>query len=117
MKNKKTVVFDHDNPEWTDRDFARARPASEVMGAQLAALLVRPRGRPQLAPSARKQTVNIRLDREVVEFFRDEGAGWQTRLNDVLVTKLRETKQLAAGVLTQSMEAQRRFATSKILES
>ena len=117
MKNKKAVIFDDDNPEWTDQDFARARLASEVMGAELAALLVRPRGRPQLTPSARKQIVSIRLDPEVVEFFRGEGAGWQTRINDVLVTKLRETKQLAAGALTQSMEAQRRLATSKILES
>jgi uncharacterized protein (DUF4415 family) len=117
MKNEKAVIFDDDNPEWMDQDFARARPAPEVVGAELATLLVRRRGRPPLAPSARKQTVNIRLDREVVEFFRGEGVGWQTRLNEVLVTKLRETDQLAAGILKQSMETQRKLATSKVLES
>jgi len=26
----KPVVFDEDNPEWTEADFARARPASEL---------------------------------------------------------------------------------------
>ena len=30
MSHKPTVVFDDDNPEWTEADFARARPASEL---------------------------------------------------------------------------------------
>ncbi len=34
---------DPDNPEWTEEDFKRARPAAEVMGAEFAAKLVRKR--------------------------------------------------------------------------
>lgn len=36
MPNK-PVVFDDDNPEWTEEDFARARPASELPSEMLAA--------------------------------------------------------------------------------
>ena len=34
---------DPDNPEWTEEDFARARPASEVLPRWLAKALVRPK--------------------------------------------------------------------------
>jgi uncharacterized protein (DUF4415 family) len=37
-----------DNPEWTDEDFANARPASEVLGPEIAARLIR-RGRQRKA--------------------------------------------------------------------
>lgn len=33
------VVFDDDNPEWTDEDFARARPAAEVLPGKVVAAL------------------------------------------------------------------------------
>ena len=32
-----------DNPEWTEADFARARPAGEIIGEEAARLLVRKR--------------------------------------------------------------------------
>lgn len=35
--------FDLDDLEWTAEDFARARPASEVLPRHIAASLVRPR--------------------------------------------------------------------------
>jgi uncharacterized protein (DUF4415 family) len=31
-----------------------------------------------------KVPVSIRLDADLVEFFRDQGRGWQTRINAVL---------------------------------
>ena len=37
-----------DNPEWTEEDFANARPASEALGPEIAARLIR-RGRPPKA--------------------------------------------------------------------
>jgi uncharacterized protein (DUF4415 family) len=40
-------------------------------------------GRPPLGPAAKKQ-VTLRLDAEVVDAFRAGGAGWQSRINDVL---------------------------------
>jgi uncharacterized protein (DUF4415 family) len=38
--------------------------------------------RPVLRPEERKVPITIRLDREVVEYFRSSGRGWQTRLNE-----------------------------------
>ena len=32
------VVFDDDNPEWTEEDFARARPASKVLPPEVVAI-------------------------------------------------------------------------------
>jgi uncharacterized protein (DUF4415 family) len=78
---------DDDNPEWTAEDFARARPASEVLPpfigeAATAELLRRGRGRP--AKPNRKVNQTIRLDPDVLDAFRQQGPGWQTRLNEVL---------------------------------
>lgn len=44
------------------------------------------RGRPPLPEDARKQRVNIMLDRDVLERLKAGGKGWQTRAN----AKLRE---------------------------
>jgi len=57
----------------------------EVVPAGLAAVLPkrRPGERgPQKAPT--KVAVSIRLDREVVAYYRATGAGWQTRINEEL---------------------------------
>ncbi len=76
------VVFDDDNPEWTEEDFARARPASDLPPHILAAF-PKMRG-PQLAPT--KQQVTLRLDRDVLARFRATGPGWQSRINAALRT-------------------------------
>jgi uncharacterized protein (DUF4415 family) len=79
-------LIDDENPEWTEADFARARPAAEVLREQFGAgaehLLKPKRGRPPKAE--RKRPVNIRLSPEVLAHFRASGRGWQTRLEDVL---------------------------------
>lgn len=41
------------------------------------------RGRP--LGSGSRTPVTIRLDRGVVEFFKETGPGWQTRMNEVLL--------------------------------
>lgn len=71
-----------DNPEWTDADFARARPSSEVLPAAAAVTLVRNKaGRPA---GSNKEQVSLRLDKDVIERFRAGGPGWQTRINEAL---------------------------------
>jgi uncharacterized protein (DUF4415 family) len=74
-----------DNPEWTDADFARAKPASEVHGAKVAAGMVRKRGRPtgSTKPDA-KQQIALRIDADVLAAYKAGGPGWQTRMNDAL---------------------------------
>jgi len=31
-----------------------------------------------------KETVSLRIDRDVLDYFQEEGAGWQDRINDAL---------------------------------
>ena len=77
---------DDENPEWTRKDFERARPAlcliDEVFGGSAARAIARRRGRPQKASPKVNQT--LRLDADVVEAYRRQGRGWQTRINAVL---------------------------------
>jgi uncharacterized protein (DUF4415 family) len=40
------------------------------------------RGRPR--SSDPKQLISLRLDREVIERLREQGPGWQTRINEAL---------------------------------
>ena len=42
------------------------------------------RGRPEMAPEERKEQIALRIDREVVAWYRAQGTGWQTRMNRVL---------------------------------
>jgi uncharacterized protein (DUF4415 family) len=78
---------DEESPEWTAADFAKARPADEVLPqfigqAATDALMRRARGRP--SKPDRKVNQTLRLDPDVLEAYRREGAGWQARMNDVL---------------------------------
>ncbi len=74
------IARDPDAPEWTEEDFARARPAIEV-DPELVQWSRRTRGK-QKAPT--KVHLNIRLDADIVARLREGGEGWQTRLNDIL---------------------------------
>jgi uncharacterized protein (DUF4415 family) len=71
-----------DIPEATDEDFARARPLSDF--PQLREALERARGQrgPQKSPT--KERVALRLDQNILDYFRHDGPGWQTRINDAL---------------------------------
>jgi uncharacterized protein (DUF4415 family) len=78
---------DDDNPEWTKEDFAKARPAADVLPRFVGEkatqeLMRRSRGRPPKADRKINQT--LRLDPDVLEAFRQEGAGWQARINEIL---------------------------------
>jgi uncharacterized protein (DUF4415 family) len=70
-----------DSPELTEADFARLRPASEVLPAEVIAAFKRGRG-PQKAPT--KRLITLRLDDALIAHFKSSGPGWQTRINDTL---------------------------------
>jgi len=78
------IAADPDNPEWTDEDFAKARPASEVLRPELYAALVarRKQGRPKAETP--KVFTSIRLDADLLATFKSTGKGWQTRINSAL---------------------------------
>lgn len=86
------VIIDDENPEWTEADFAKARPVSEhpQLAAALSAAKAK-RGRP--AGSGDKQQVTLRIDAAVLDRYRATGPGWQTRMNDAL----REASERLAG--------------------
>jgi uncharacterized protein (DUF4415 family) len=77
---------DVENPEWTQEEIRQARPAleviAEVFGTQAAETLRRGRGRPQ--KPMRKVNQTLRLDPDVLAAYRQQGSGWQTRINEVL---------------------------------
>lgn len=78
------ITTDPDAREWTDEDMAQARPATEVLPADVLAAFdgARKRGRPVAAST--KVKVMLRIDPEVVEAYRKAGPGWQTRMNEDL---------------------------------
>lgn len=78
---------DEDNPELTREELRRARPAAEVLPAFIGEkatqeLLRRSRGRPP--KEDRKVNQTLRIDQDVLEAYKQQGKGWQTRINKVL---------------------------------
>jgi uncharacterized protein (DUF4415 family) len=59
--------------------------AQPLTPAQLKAMipLKSLRGRPKLEKT--KQLVSVRYSREVIEYFKSTGDGWQSRMDDVLL--------------------------------
>ena len=82
----KPELVDEVNPEWTARDFAKAKPAKVMLGQifspAVATEMLKSRGRPRVAePRAR---INMRIDQHVLSALRSSGRGWQTRVHAVL---------------------------------
>jgi uncharacterized protein (DUF4415 family) len=82
MADKPVTLDDPDNPEWAEADFARARPAYEILSPDVIAAFRRARGRPK--SEAPKRSIKLRLDPDVVEAFKEQGRGWQSRMNTAL---------------------------------
>lgn len=72
-----------DNPKWTKSDFAKARSFDEVFPA-----LARKRRGKQKMPT--KKAISLRLDPDVLEAYKADGDGWQSRIN----SDLRKVKNL-----------------------
>jgi uncharacterized protein (DUF4415 family) len=70
---KRGIAADPDTRELSPADFARMEPLEEIL---------RLRGRPKSV--THKIPITLRLDPQIVNFFRASGRGWQTRMNDAL---------------------------------
>lgn len=66
------IDADPDTYEMTDAEFKKARP----------------RGRPKA--DVTKEQISLRLSRDVLDRFRETGAGWQTRIDEALKEWVRE---------------------------
>ena len=49
-----------------------------------AAELQTKRGRPAMDAERRKEQIALRVDKDVLEWYRSQGPGWQTRMNAAL---------------------------------
>jgi uncharacterized protein (DUF4415 family) len=70
-----------DNPEWTDADFARAKPFKEGF-PELYAAWKKTRGRPRLVKP--KVHIGFRLYADLVEAIRARGPGYNARVEKAL---------------------------------
>ena len=69
------IVIDDESPEWTAEDFARA-----VF-------------RVGLKPVPRKTLVSLRIDADVLAWFRAQGPGYQSRMNALLRAYMEASRQ------------------------
>jgi uncharacterized protein (DUF4415 family) len=60
------IVRDGDAPEWSPRMFARAV------------------ARTGLRPIPKKSLLSLRIDSDVIDWFKSQGAGYQSRMNALL---------------------------------
>jgi uncharacterized protein (DUF4415 family) len=76
-----------DNPKLTDERLSKAKPFAEAL-PDLAASIRRGRG-PNKAPT--KKLVSLRLSGQVIEKYKADGPGWQSRIDQDLrrINKIR----------------------------
>jgi uncharacterized protein (DUF4415 family) len=89
-KTTSAKTVDRDNPAWTE----------EMLGPPV---MRRGRG-PQKAPT--KVLTTIRLDADVIAFFRAQGAGYQSRINEAL-RRVKERGLTAGSTTTARRRAAR----------
>jgi uncharacterized protein (DUF4415 family) len=92
MTKDKRTNADEENPEWTEEEMRRAKPASEalpeIVGEHTAKEMLR-RGK----SDAPKRDVTIPLDEDIVRQLQALGPGWEGKINEVL----REWLEVARG--------------------
>ena len=84
MKKPNPELTDDDNPEWTEDDFARARPASNVHPDLVAYSEKRKRGQRGSQRKPVKRAVSLRVDEDVLAKYKATGRGWQIRMTEAL---------------------------------
>lgn len=101
---RKPTLTDDETPTLTDAELSEMRPARDVLTpaefSTVSSVRRARRGRPTAASP--KVPVTIRLDARIVDAFKVEGRGWQTRMNEALADFL------AHGVARSRRAAKRR---------
>ena len=77
----KAALSDPDNPPITEEEWNAIKRR-----------VVRGRGRP--VGSGIKEQVTLRIDKDVLDFYKSKGEGWQTFINQVLGEVKRESKSI-----------------------
>lgn len=85
MKMKPLTDKSGEVRELTRADMKLFRPAAEALPQELLAVLPkRKRGQRGVQKMPTKEPAMIRYSKEVLEYFRATGPGWQTRMDKVL---------------------------------
>lgn len=92
MKHSEPRIYgvpDDEMPELTPEIAAKLRPLAAMMAERGLPVPGRPKSEtPKIA-------VSLRLDQSVVDGFKADGPGWQTRMNTVLAESLKAAKKSA----------------------
>ncbi len=86
-----------------DIDVSRSHPEGDP------AHIVRGIVRQGLKPYSAKQAISLRVDPSVLEWFRAQGAGWQTRMTSVLKAYVEAASQ-AQGLTVRSTRTRAKAA-------
>lgn len=70
-------IDDPDNPEWTEEDFAKARPLREVLPDLYARLVA-------------EEEVALNLPAATIQAFAEEGEDWRERMAETLTEAARK---------------------------
>ncbi len=87
MSEKKAILppewDDDDVPEWPEElwDMAEISIGDKIIRKATGSLTLP--GRPPMGEAAKRQ-ITLRLDPDVIDKFREGGAGWQSRMNAAL---------------------------------
>ena len=73
-----------DAPELGDHFFDNAEVRDGARLVRAATDTMARRGRPPLEASSRRKPVSIRLSPRVLNYFRQTGPGWQSRISEIL---------------------------------
>ncbi|MBF0544326.1 MAG: BrnA antitoxin family protein [Candidatus Riflebacteria bacterium] len=85
---RKGIDQDSDAKELNDDDFVQMRTAEEV-SPEIVNAFRKGRG---IQKAPKKEPVTLRLSREVLDFFKASGRGWQTRINNALLNLVHGSK-------------------------
>lgn len=77
-----------DAPYLTDEQIKELRPAKAFFSEL--GIPIPKMGRPKAEKV--KRSVTIRMDEDVVDYFKAEGPGWQTRMHDLLAREARKNR-------------------------
>lgn len=84
------VELDEDDaPELTEESLRNSIPAPQFFAERGLPMPGRPKS------ASPKISISLRLDREVVEGFKADGPGWQTRMNAALAENLKAKRKRA----------------------
>jgi uncharacterized protein (DUF4415 family) len=86
MKSKRTTARTHrtEAPYDAKSKAATLKYWEQATAHKSVAELRATRGRPAKAIDERKEQIALRVDKDVLAWYRAQGAGWQTRMNAVL---------------------------------